>query len=836
MTRWAAPLLAALFCVPSHVLAWNEEPLCAVRLPLQDELLEPLQDATCTTATGDDDGDMPESVGWTKPLTASAAREAYQRSQTFIAEGRLFDALLELRVVEHALPRIADRIALQRGELLRAMAQPATACKAFPIAIASPERNVAVRARVGHVRCLLESDDAEAEAALGALNRRYSKLAERQALRLELAHWRRRRGTVNGAASLYRTIDLTAPTSPAAEIARQALEQLASEGVRVRKLTPPELVDRSERVVRSGSPAQGREVVDMLMGAPGVTGPLRARALLLQARVARIEGRWKDARRALSGARQLGADPEALRKLATPAAPIRDGDDGDSQQAWARGRIAVIVAKREMNELRNPQLRRVLELATQYGLAEAAEAAVVAMAERATLGPVARFEAGVLAAGLVRPDAIADLLRPTIRVKRYRVSGRYHYARALEQSGALGEAEAQYLAVIAHDRSSTRYYSMWADQRLWALQNDQLQACTPAPPARPEQATASCDPMDEEGAECEPAPQAATCAASALFAQPTPPPLGKNSWETPELPANADTPERLRVAALERLVPLAEQHGEAFPWLLRAVDLVHLERFADAADELNEAYLAYRDARGSPRLRSGLHAMYTGEAPARRAMAFATKQARKKLDRATRKKLSVVTSWLGDPGTSLRFQGWRPEQRPRAYAEHVHRAAEEYGIDPNLLFAVMRVESIYNRRIISYAGAIGLMQIMPRTGRLIAQRVGAEDFRVTDLLDPQTNVRFSAWYLSSLLERFGGRLPLAIASYNGGPHNVRLWMRSNNRQMPLDAFLERIPFSQTHRYVRRVLTHYAAYRAQRDMPMPHLDVELPIEKPDVVAF
>ena len=61
-------------------------------------------------------------------------------------------------------------------------------------------------------------------------------------------------------------------------------------------------------------------------------------------------------------------------------------------------------------------------------------------------------------------------------------------------------------------------------------------------------------------------------------------------------------------------------------------------------------------------------------------------------------------------------------------------------------------------------------------------------------------------------------------------------MRANNPDMPLDAFLERIPFSQTHRYVRRVLTHYAAYRAQKNLPMTRLSVELPRARPDALAF
>ncbi|MBZ0121935.1 MAG: lytic transglycosylase domain-containing protein, partial [Sandaracinaceae bacterium] len=146
------------------------------------------------------------------------------------------------------------------------------------------------------------------------------------------------------------------------------------------------------------------------------------------------------------------------------------------------------------------------------------------------------------------------------------------------------------------------------------------------------------------------------------------------------------------------------------------------------------------------------------------------------------------------------------------------------------------VESVYNPRIISYAGAIGLMQIMPRTGRLIAHAMERDDFTIDQLLLPEVNIEMAAWYLRSLIDRFEGRVPLAIAAYNGGPHNVRRWMRDHASAMPLDAFLERIPFDQTHRYVRRVLTHYAAYRAQRGLALDPLSVELPPEATDTVAF
>jgi soluble lytic murein transglycosylase len=150
--------------------------------------------------------------------------------------------------------------------------------------------------------------------------------------------------------------------------------------------------------------------------------------------------------------------------------------------------------------------------------------------------------------------------------------------------------------------------------------------------------------------------------------------------------------------------------------------------------------MAYRDARGAPRLRAGLYAVYTNDAPPRRAMDFATRKARSALDGRAQAVLREVATTIGDPGIALRFGLFRPDARPRAYAELVQLAATKYGVDPNLLFAVMRVESIYNRRIVSYAGAVGLMQIMPTTGRRIAIKLGKNDFRTSDLLDPSTNL------------------------------------------------------------------------------------------------
>lgn len=290
-----------------------------------------------------------------------------------------------------------------------------------------------------------------------------------------------------------------------------------------------------------------------------------------------------------------------------------------------------------------------------------------------------------------------------------------------------------------------------------------------------------------------------------------------------------------RAASL--LEPLARQHGATYPWLRRALVLTRLGEREWATDELFEALLAYRQARELPLPNAGLEAVYRGGPPRRAPTDASTRRARAALPEPACSRIADVAALLGDPGVAVAFGGRdRAAARPRAYEEAVVSAAAQQGLDPALLFAVMRVESVYNRRIVSYAGAIGLLQIMPRTGQLVAERMGRDDFTTADLLDPEKNLEMAAWYLASLLRRFDGRLPLAIAAYNGGPHNVRRWLEGYEPTMPLDAFLERIPFEQTNRYVRRVLGHYAAYRAQRGESMVPLDLTLPQPATDTVAF
>ncbi|MDH5674250.1 MAG: lytic transglycosylase domain-containing protein [Myxococcales bacterium] len=844
---------------------------------MQCVAFDPSAEPSVTDAVHDAANGAVSTHPWTAPLKVGEARASLRKAERLRERGQSADALLQLRIVERAMPRIEDRIALERGDVLMDTDLPEQACKAYELAAGSLDRSVAVRGRVGLVRCKLRSGERDGEARLQALLRRYPHLAEREQLRLEQARARDRWGNRWGAAALYRSIDLADPASHAAAEARAELERLKAAGVTVRAFSATERLDRAELLL-SGAPltmvtAEVEALQKMTMNAAE-----RARLHLLAGRLARIQGRWKEVRDEMRRARQTGAPAPEIAKLTPP--PQRVDQLDATELRAAERRIAAIVRSRPVRKLNNGQLRLLLSLAVQYEKRELADEVLEAMVRRESLIAAARFDAAIEAAGFGDDRYVAELFEGATRAPQLRVSASYHQARALERLGRSGEAEALYLDVILGDRSATRYYAMWADQRLWALHSAAKQSCLP-PEQEPlvaaevargsDMAAKSPATMSVRGAK-EAGPDAGVAMTPQggealsmisswldlgspspvvryrpMLTYPTRADLPPGRLRAGDLDGaevlrapDAEAPERerarLRRQVRKLLEPIAAAHGEAYPWLGRALDLVMLDRFEDAADEVHEAYLAYRDAIGSPRLRSGLEAVYTGSAPARRPADWALRQAREDLGKATRLELSRVARLLGDAGTALRLGVFSRGERPRAYADEVERAARRHGLDPNLLFAVMRVESIFNRRIVSYAGAVGLMQIMPATGRRIADQLGVEGFEVPDLLDPQTNLNFSAWYLASLLRRFDGRLPLAIASYNGGPHNVRLWMGKHHPDMPLDAFLELIPFSQTHRYVRRVLTHYAAYRAQKNLPMTRLSVDLPELRSDRLAF
>jgi soluble lytic murein transglycosylase len=111
---------------------------------------------------------------------------------------------------------------------------------------------------------------------------------------------------------------------------------------------------------------------------------------------------------------------------------------------------------------------------------------------------------------------------------------------------------------------------------------------------------------------------------------------------------------------------------------------------------------------------------------------------------------------------------------PLRYDAIVRGHAKNYDLDPALLAAVIYTESKFNARARSNAGAIGLMQLLPDTARGIALRTGGNAFVVGDLYVPELNVRYGAWYLRNLLNRYGDE-HTALAAYHAGQGNVDRW-------------------------------------------------------------
>ncbi len=160
----------------------------------------------------------------------------------------------------------------------------------------------------------------------------------------------------------------------------------------------------------------------------------------------------------------------------------------------------------------------------------------------------------------------------------------------------------------------------------------------------------------------------------------------------------------------------------------------------------------------------------------------------------------------------------RTESYPRLYADEVAAASQRYGLDADLVFAVIRTESSFKPDAVSSAGAKGLMQIMPETGDWIASQLddnslGDEHFtfNVKKLYDPETNIRYGIWYLSTLEDEFDGNDVLALAAYNAGRGNVLHWMEQYGWDEHFDD-VEAIPYRETRDYVRRVLNCQRKYK------------------------
>ncbi|MCG3201182.1 MAG: Soluble lytic murein transglycosylase [Gammaproteobacteria bacterium] len=147
---------------------------------------------------------------------------------------------------------------------------------------------------------------------------------------------------------------------------------------------------------------------------------------------------------------------------------------------------------------------------------------------------------------------------------------------------------------------------------------------------------------------------------------------------------------------------------------------------------------------------------------------------------------------------------------PLGYTDVVERYARERNLEPAVMLSFIRSESAFNELARSPAGALGLMQVMPATGKLTARRIGLSSHTTPDLLRAQPNVMIGSAYLRDMLDRHGGNLAMAAAAYNAGPLRVKKW-RPMRDCIEADIWVDTIPFTETRRYVRNILFYTALY-------------------------
>ena len=147
---------------------------------------------------------------------------------------------------------------------------------------------------------------------------------------------------------------------------------------------------------------------------------------------------------------------------------------------------------------------------------------------------------------------------------------------------------------------------------------------------------------------------------------------------------------------------------------------------------------------------------------------------------------------------------------PLPWQQEFETYASKARVSPTWAYGVARSESLFMRDVRSSAGAIGLMQLMPATGKDVARDINLRWSGLATLTDPASNIRLGTTYLGRMAERFAGNPVLATAAYNAGPHRVVRWLPEKGSE---DAriWIENIPFNETRKYVKRVLAAQAIF-------------------------
>ena len=148
---------------------------------------------------------------------------------------------------------------------------------------------------------------------------------------------------------------------------------------------------------------------------------------------------------------------------------------------------------------------------------------------------------------------------------------------------------------------------------------------------------------------------------------------------------------------------------------------------------------------------------------------------------------------------------------PRPYWTELKRFSLANGLDPYLVASLIRQESEFNPLAVSHANAVGLMQLLPKTGKVVARQVELKRYSPAQLFTPAVNLQLGTRYFRGIVDKFGGSFEHALAAYNAGSDRVEEWMgQGKYRDSP--EFVESIPFTETRDYVQAILRNASVYK------------------------
>lgn len=162
---------------------------------------------------------------------------------------------------------------------------------------------------------------------------------------------------------------------------------------------------------------------------------------------------------------------------------------------------------------------------------------------------------------------------------------------------------------------------------------------------------------------------------------------------------------------------------------------------------------------------------------------------------------------------------------PVVYDDAMRQASKAQSLDPSWLLAIARQESAFNPEARSHAGAMGLMQLMPDTGRLISKLIDRPLKQLNELYRPERNIELGSAYLRRMYDENQKNPVLATAAYNAGPHRVSKWLPDTS--LDADIWAENIPFNETRHYVQTVMSYAAIFDSQRNQSIKPLSERMP---------